>query len=475
MGQLTIHWFTCNHLYPQWNAFVPFGGRPDQDIAPAAAIHASICPECLTPLTNCNKLFKEKLMSVKMLEIILDIPVTDGEFIHSMVHFYARGDHLRWEQPITPGARFLPGDPYLDSLEEESYMNTCDEESDFGLNVRWINYLPKSTYFYFSLMPLIIHDIPYATIQQAEAEHQTPATAQRVQTPPVAHPFVQMDPSVAQSDPFVSNPASASRGSNAQMVPGPNGPMYWLRKIPKINTGPRILRRKSCPDRTPPSSSGDETWSMVSDSPDGRWVPCIEASSRTNPSETAMDNDSENSPINSAADTSVPATENEYQESASFTDDDQLSQSADVIASVTSSDSPLVAPNMEPDVLEYQSSPVESNPWLLSSEMMREHSLQVRSPDESSSVLYPVNENTPLDDFMLSDPCPDLPAEEPQSLQDLLATELEIDPNGYDLECECQQDISFGCDFILYDSETDSTQAIELDDLDNRSYYPDII
>ncbi|OOF95233.1 hypothetical protein ASPCADRAFT_130727 [Aspergillus carbonarius ITEM 5010] len=428
-------------------------------------------------------------MSVEILGLILDISVTDSEFIHSVVHFYARGDHLRWAQPPTPGARFLPEDPYLHSLWVESYMNTCGLDkhqailgyafdailaelqrtkvkSGFGLNWWWINYLPKSPYFYLSLVPLAAPAFDYngiplkrkcphdeAITQQAEAEHRTLVTTQRIPTTtPVAHSFVRMDPSVARSDPFVSNPAPSSRESDTQMALGPNGKRPWLRRISKVSLGPRILRRKSRPNSTPSPSSGDETWSMVSESPVRRYVPRYGACSRVNPSKTTMDNGSQTPPMSSAVDTSVAATEYENQESAPVIDDFQLSQSADLIISVASSDSPLIAPNMQPGFLEDQPNLIESNPWSLFPAML-DHGLQVGFSDGSSSMLYPANENTALDDFQLPDPLPDLSTEEPQSLQDLLATDMEVCPNDYDPRYGFQQDIPFGHDFILFEAE----------------------
>ncbi|PYI04128.1 hypothetical protein BO78DRAFT_450124 [Aspergillus sclerotiicarbonarius CBS 121057] len=479
MGQLVVHWFECNHLYPEWKTdYLPFEAGPDEHVAPVAALHAFSCPACISPPTKSNASRRLHIITAQILGIILDIPVNDEEFLHSMVHFYARGDHLRWDQPPAPGAIFLPEDPHLQSMWVESYMNSTGLEecravvgyafdaiipevkrTEFrersSLNYECINYLPKSSYYYLALIPLAKPETDYdefppdeAPIQQAIAEYQTPTTVQRVQTTQAAHSFVRMDPSVAQSDPFVSDPASVPREPNAQTAPGPPKQRPWLRELPKINTRQRVLRRKSCPDRTPSPSSGDSTWSMVSDSPVRRYGPRYRVPSRVNPPATAIGNNSQNPPMSITVDTSVRATENENQESAPVTDNFQLSQSADV-------NPPAVPAYMQPDaldnVLERLSNFAQHNPWSLSPVDWCEQAPRVMSRDDSPPVLYLENEETALGESPPPAFFPELPTEEPHLLQDLPTTEPEVEPNDYEPGHGLNQDNPFEYDFPLFD------------------------
>ncbi|RAL05488.1 uncharacterized protein BO80DRAFT_421519 [Aspergillus ibericus CBS 121593] len=493
MGQLVVHWFVCNHLYPQWKTdYLPSGALPGQDVAPVAAIHAFPCPACVTSPTGFNQFRKMLLMTAGILSLILGIPVYDEEFIHSMVHFYARGDHLRWEQPPALGANYLPEDPHLRYMWKESYMNSTGFYKNRGvvgyafdaitplvtrlnykdrasLNYSLVNHLPKSPYYYVSYEPLAVaafdfNEFPHerkrrraeASIQQAIAENQAPVTVQRVQTTQAiaehltpttvqraqiteaVQPFVRMDPSLAQSDPFVSNPASIPQAPNTQTVPAPVGQQPWLRKIPGTYKRQRVFGREPCPDKTPTPSAGDRTWSMVSNSPVRRYNPQDRALPCVNPSVTTMGNDTQNPPMISAANNAMRATGNENQESASAIDSYQFPVNADSLVTVTLPALPptvptYMPPNVLEDVIAGPSDSVLRNPWSLSPVEWSEDGPEVRSREESPSVvLFLDSEETALSEDPLPAPLADLPTEEPHLLQGLSATEREVEPNPYD-------------------------------------------
>ncbi|OJZ92090.1 hypothetical protein ASPFODRAFT_213802 [Aspergillus luchuensis CBS 106.47] len=178
MTQLVVHWFACNHFYPEWrNTPIPPWASPGTILRPTAALHGYGCPVCLDPPSKIQEARKSVLMTATALSKIIDIPVNDGGFMHGVIRFYARGDHLRWLQPPTPDAQLLAPDPYLHALMMESWRNTLGElyfwtrpgylfdvalaevrrsEPDNYELLNWsgTNYMPVCPYYYVSKSPM---------------------------------------------------------------------------------------------------------------------------------------------------------------------------------------------------------------------------------------------------------------------------------------------------------------------------------
>ncbi|GKZ69681.1 hypothetical protein AnigIFM50267_004901 [Aspergillus niger] len=179
MTQLVVHWFACNHFYPEWrSSTVPYWAPSGSILRPTAALHAYDCSVCLDPPSKIQEARKSVLMSANALSEIIDIPVSDGGFVHGVIRFYARGDHLRWLQPPTRDAKFLAPDPYLHSLMMESWRQTLGEmhfwtragylfdvvlaevkrsEPDNYEFLNWsgTNYMPTCPYYYVSMSPMV--------------------------------------------------------------------------------------------------------------------------------------------------------------------------------------------------------------------------------------------------------------------------------------------------------------------------------
>ncbi|PWY76637.1 hypothetical protein BO83DRAFT_387306 [Aspergillus eucalypticola CBS 122712] len=178
MTQLVVHWFACNHFYPEWrNTPIPPWASPGTILRPTAALHGYDCSVCLDPPSKIQEARKSVLMTATALSKIIDIPVNDGGFMHGVIRFYARGDHLRWLQPPTPDAQLLAPDPYLHALMMESWRNTLGElyfwtrpgylfdvalaevkrsEPDNYELLNWsgTNYMPICPYYYVSMPPM---------------------------------------------------------------------------------------------------------------------------------------------------------------------------------------------------------------------------------------------------------------------------------------------------------------------------------
>ncbi|BCR96129.1 uncharacterized protein AKAW2_21069S [Aspergillus luchuensis] len=178
MTQLVVHWFACNHFYPEWrNTPIPPWASPGTILRPTAALHGYDCSVCLDPPSKIQEARKSVLMTATALSKIIDIPVNDGGFMHGVIRFYARGDHLRWLQPPTPDAQLLAPDPYLHALMMESWRNTLGElyfwtrpgylfdvalaevrrsEPDNYELLNWsgTNYMPICPYYYVSMSPM---------------------------------------------------------------------------------------------------------------------------------------------------------------------------------------------------------------------------------------------------------------------------------------------------------------------------------
>ncbi|OJJ74509.1 hypothetical protein ASPBRDRAFT_193230 [Aspergillus brasiliensis CBS 101740] len=178
MSQLVVHWFACNHFYPEWRpAITPSWAPPGSVLCPTAALHAYHCTVCLAPPSKIQATRKSVLMTANFLSHILNIPETDGRFMHGVIRFYARGDHLRWLQPPSRDAKFLAPDPYIHSLMVESWKRTLGRKhfwtrpgyhfdvvlaevkrSEAGnyecLNWSGANYMPICPYYYVSLSPM---------------------------------------------------------------------------------------------------------------------------------------------------------------------------------------------------------------------------------------------------------------------------------------------------------------------------------
>lgn len=210
MTQLVVHWFACNHFYPEWrNTPIPPWASPGTILRPTAALHGYDCTVCLDPPSKIQEARKSVLMTAAALSKIIDIPVNDGGFMHGVIRFYARGDHLRWLQPPTPDAQLLAPDPYLHALMMESWRNTLGElyfwtrpgylfdvalaevkrsEPDNHELLNWsgTNYMPICPYYYVSMSPMaqpVVKPVQssYDSAQRCSLGSQT--SSNLVQTP----------------------------------------------------------------------------------------------------------------------------------------------------------------------------------------------------------------------------------------------------------------------------------------------------
>ncbi|PYH35918.1 uncharacterized protein BO87DRAFT_432801 [Aspergillus neoniger CBS 115656] len=210
MTQLVVHWFACNHFYPEWrNTPIPPWASPGTILRPTAALHGYDCTVCLDPPSKIQEARKSVLMTAAALSKIIDIPVNDGGFMHGVIRFYARGDHLRWLQPPTPDAQLLAPDPYLHALMMESWRNTLGElyfwtrpgylfdvalaevkrsEPDNYELLNWsgTNYMPICPYYYVSMSPMaqpVVKPVQssYDSAQRSPLGSQT--SSNLVQTP----------------------------------------------------------------------------------------------------------------------------------------------------------------------------------------------------------------------------------------------------------------------------------------------------